>query len=153
MEAFTHAQTILREPAMGKVWYSRDDDRAEYNKYFKGNVKTNLFPETSGFAHLHETWQMLCDAGPHSNVTSLGISSSTTTSDTHRLWMLNFFETDRKKLAENLLLLIMCSLEMFKHTYNMFHSRLSSHPKLLRNLTAHLTSFSQLRDTYAPKQD
>ncbi len=149
MEAFTHAQKILREPATGKVWFSRDEDLAEYNKHFKGNIKANLFPENAGFAHLHEIWKMLCDAGPHSNVTSLGISSSTADSSTHRSWTLDFFETDPKELSGNLLLLIMCSLDMFKHTYNMFHDRLTLHPQLLPRLKAHLISFSQLqRSTY-----
>jgi hypothetical protein len=152
MEAFTHAQKILREPATGKVWFSRDEDPAEYNKHFKGNVKINLFPEGAGFAHLHEIWKMLCDAGPHSTVTSLGISSSTADSGTQRFWMLDFFETDRKELSGNLLLLIMCSLDMFKHTYNMFHDRLTLHPQLLPRLKAHLTSFYQLQAKYVPRQ-
>jgi hypothetical protein len=95
---------------------------------------------------------ILCYAGPHSKVTSLGISSSTTTSDTHGYWALNFLETDPEALAESLLLMIMCSLEMFKHTFNMFHDRLSLYPQLLSNLTAHLVSFAQLKERYAPQQ-
>ena len=95
---------------------------------------------------------MLCDAGPHSNVTSLGISSSTEESGTQRFWTLDFFETDRKELRGNLLLLIMCSLDMFKHTYNMFHDRLALQPQLLPGLKAHLVSFSQLQQKYVPRQ-
>jgi hypothetical protein len=44
--------------------------------------------------------------------------------------------------------MIMCSLDMFKHTYNVLHQRLSSDPKLLKRLHSYLGRYSQLKDNY-----
>lgn len=145
LEAFTQAQKIIREPALDKVWLGRDENRAEYDKYFKHKVKDNLFPASSGFDQLHGVWKMLCDAGAHSNVTSLGISSSIRASDGDVLWNLDFFEVDQGEVTKNLLLMVMCQLEMFKHTYNVFHERLSLQPHILENLRSHLAQFAKLK--------
>lgn len=152
IESFIQAQKILRQPELGTVWLSRDEERTEYNKHFKGNFKANMFPEYSGFAHLHGIWEMLCDAGPHPNVTSVGISSSTTTSETDVLWKLEFFEVDQGEITKNILLMIQCGLDMFKSTYSSFHGRLSKEPEMLKRLTAQLVEYSQLRAKYFKKQ-
>ena len=47
-------------------------------------------------------------------------------------WQLNFFEVDFGELSKNLLLLLKCSLEMLKFTFNAFHNRLSQHPTLIK---------------------
>ncbi len=148
MEAFTQAQKIIREPSLGNIWLNREENRAEYDKYFKGRVKDNLFPASSGLAQLHVVWEMLCNAGAHSNVTSLGISSSIKASDGDVLWKLEFFEVDQGEVTKNLLLMIMCQLEMFKHTFNVFHERLSLHPHMLQNLQLHLARFAELNKHY-----
>lgn len=148
IESFVQAQKILRQPELGKVWQSRDQDRKEYNKHFKADFRTNMFPEHSGFEHLHKIWAMLCDAGPHPNVTSIGISSSTTTSNTDVLWRLEFFEVDEGEISKNVLLMIQSALDMFKTTYSSFHERLSQEPEMLRTLTAHLVGYSRLRAKY-----
>lgn len=153
IESFVQAQKILRQPELGIVWLSRDSNIAEYNRHFKEKFKASLFPDNSGLAHLHGIWQMLCDAGPHPNVTSLGISSTTTTSDTDVLWRLEFFEVDQGEITKNILLLIMCALDMFKSTYSSFHDRLSNEPEMLKRLTAHLVEFSQLRTKYFRNQN
>jgi hypothetical protein len=150
IEAFAQAQKIVRVPALSKVWLNRDEDLAEYNKYFKAKIKDNLFPDSSGFPRLHAIWKMLCDAGPHANVTSVGVSSSTTSSDTNVHWQLEFFEVKLEEITKNLLLMMMCQLEMFKHTYNVFHERLSLHPDMLANLHSHLVDFAKLKAKYIP---
>lgn len=83
------------------------------NKHFEANFKGNLFPDTSGFVHLHAIWQMLCDAGPHPSITSLEVASCITESKQEVSWALNFFEVGPDELTKNFLLMIMCSLEMF----------------------------------------
>lgn len=148
LESFVHAQKIMREPMLGSVWLARDSERPEYDKHFKANFKANLFPPSSGFAHLHGVWQMLCDTGPHPNVNSLGISSSITESHVDVNWAVEFFEVSEAELASNFILMVMCSLEMFKHTYNVFHERLSSDPNILRRLHSHLARYAQLKANY-----
>ena len=148
IESFVQAQKILRQPELGMVWLSRDENRTEYNKFFKSNFKANMFPEQSGFAHLHHIWEMLCDAGPHPNVTSIGVSSSTTTIDADVLWRLEFFEIDHGEITKNILLMIQCGLDMYKSTYSSFHERLSMEPEILKKLTNQLVEFSQLRTKY-----
>jgi len=148
IESFVQAQKILRQPELGMVWLFRDKERAEYNKHFKEKLKSNLFPENSGYAHLHGIWEMLCDAGPHPNVTSPGISSSTSTTETDVLWGLEFFEVNRGEISKNILWMIQCWLDMFKSTYNSFYERLSKEPDILKKYTAQLAEFSQLRAKY-----
>jgi hypothetical protein len=150
LESFVQAQKILREPSLAGVWLCRDDDRAEYNKHFKANFKANLFPDISGFAHLHGIWQMLCDAGPHPSVTSIGVSSSITESQQDVSWALNFFEVQPEELTKNMLLMIMVSLEMYKFTYNGFHERLSANTNRLTRLHSHLNRFQELKRRYGP---
>ena len=148
IESFVHAQKILKEPGLIKVWLSRDSDRAEYDRYFKANFKANLFPKDSGFEHLHSLWQMLCEVGPHPNVNSLGLSSSVTTTASEAFWRLEFFETGQDEIAKNLLLMIQCALEMFKSTYSSFHEQLSSNPALLKRLTNGLVDLGLLKRKY-----
>jgi hypothetical protein len=152
IESFAQAQKILREPHLDKVWCRRDEDRAEYDKHFKKDRKKNLFPDSGGFTQLHALWTMLCDTGPHPNVTSVGISSSTTALDTSVVWSLDFFEVDQRAIAENLLIMLTGDLEMFKHTYAAFHERLSLHPQFLPELHSQLQAVEQLKKKYAPRQ-
>ena len=130
------------------VWLSRDQDRPEYDKHFKAKFRANMFPEHSGFEHLHKIWEMLCDAGPHPNVTSIGISSSMTTLDTDVTWRLESFEVNQSEIAKNILLMVQCALDMFKSTYSSFHERLAHQPEMLKTLTAHLAEFSRLKAKY-----
>ncbi len=150
LESFAQAQKISREPNLGAVWLCRDDDRIEYNKHFKANFKASLFPDISGFAHLHAIWQMLCDAGPHPSVTSIGVASSITESQQDVSWALNFFEVRPDELTKNFLLMIMVSLEMYKFTYNSFHERLSLKTDRLKRFHSHLVRFQELRNLYGP---
>ena len=152
IESFAQAQKIMREPVLSRVWLSRDEDRQGYNKHFKANLKNNLFPVACGFAHLHRIWQMLCDAGPHPNLTSIGISSSFADAGSDINWQLNFFEVNFEELSKNLLLLLKCSLEMLKFTFNAFHSKLSQHPTLLSKTTSHLARYEVMMRKYGPKQ-
>lgn len=145
IEAFAQAQKIVREPALSRVWLNRDEDLPEYNKHFKAKIKDNLFPDSSGLARLHGIWKMLCDAGPHANVTSVGVSSSTRSSDKDVHWKLEFFEAKPEEITKNLLLMVMCQLEMFKHTYNVFHERLSSDPDMLTDLHSQLADFRKVK--------
>ena len=150
LESFVQAQKILREPALGIVWLGRDDDQKEYNKHFKANFKANLFPETSGLQHLHVIWQMLCDAGPHPSVTSIGVSSTITKSQQDMKWAFNFFEVQPEELTKNLLFMLRVSLELYKVTYSSFHERLSADTERLKRLHSHLNQFHELKRLYGP---
>ncbi|MGH9616216.1 MAG: hypothetical protein ACRD28_05680 [Acidobacteriaceae bacterium] len=148
IESFVQAQKIIREPHLAKVWVSRDEDVVEYNKYFKAKRKENLFPQELGYAYLNGVWEMLCEAGPHPNVTSIGVSSSISTTETHATWNLNYFQVDRNEAAANLLLMTSCVLEMFKFTYSAFHTSMSSRSNLLSKLTSDLEENSRLKEKY-----
>jgi len=150
LESFVQAQKILREPNLGPIWLSRNEDQKEYNKYFKADFKANLFPENSGYSNLHGLWQMLCDAGPHPSVTSIGVSSSITESQHDVQWALNFFEVNPEELTKNFLLMLMLSTEMYKFTCSSFHERLSTNPDRLKRLHSHLVRLQELKMRYAP---
>jgi hypothetical protein len=67
-------------------------------------------------------------------------------------WELEFFEVDPGEITKNLLLMIKCELDMFKHSYSAFHERLSLRPHLLTNLQSQLVDFAKLGQKYAPKE-
>jgi hypothetical protein len=147
LESFVQAQKILREPALGVVWLSRDDDRKAYNQHFRA---ANLFPETSGLQNLHGIWKMLCDAGPHPSVTSVGVSSTITKTQQEMRWSLDFFEVRPEELTKNLLFMLSISLELYKFTYSSFHERLSENTERLKRLHSHLIRFQELKRLYGP---
>lgn len=149
IESFVHAQRILREPTLSRVWCMREEEPEEYNEHFKANFKANMFPESSGFAPLHSVWKMLCDAGPHPNSTSVGLSSSISDLGTNVQWQLEFFTVDLREISNNLLMMIKCELEMFKCTYAAFHEQLSLQPHLLQGMYSHLAECAKLMRKYA----
>jgi hypothetical protein len=150
LESFVHAQKIMREPALGAVWLCRDDNQREYERHFKRKLKDNLFPETSGLQNLHGIWKMLCDAGPHPSVTSVGVSSTITETQQEMRWSLDFFEVRQAELNKNLLFMLSISLELYKFTYSSFHERLSANPERLKRLYSHLNRFQELKSLYGP---
>lgn len=150
MESFVHAQKILREPTLSRVWCMREEEPEIYNKHFKANFKANMFPESSGFSTLHAVWKMLCDAGPHPNSTAVGLSSTIFDLGTDVQWQLEFFTVDPREISKNLLMMIKCEVEMFKCTYASFQEDLSAQPGLLQQIHCHLDECAKLLRKYAP---
>jgi hypothetical protein len=148
IESFAQAHKIMREPELGSVWLAREENRAEYDKHFRFNFKDNMFPENSGFDQLHRIWKLLCDAGPHPNVNSLGISSSTKISGNEVNWRLEFFEVDQREITSNILMMLQCGLGMLISTHTAFHERLSKEPEMLSKVRAIGVEFSRLRAKY-----
>jgi hypothetical protein len=148
IEAFVHAQAILRQPELSTIWLCRDDDPVSYSKHFKENFKRNMFPDDSGFGHLHNVWKLLCDAGPHPSVTSIGVSSSIIESERDVTWNLDFFQTDPGEIAKDILLLINVGIDIFKPTYSSFHAVMSLNPALLVRLNSAIVDYSGLRAKY-----
>jgi hypothetical protein len=93
---------------------------------------------------------MLCDAGPHPSVTSVGVSSTITESQQEMRWSLDFFEVRPEELTKNLLFMLSVSLELYKFTYSSFHERLSANTECLKRLHSHLNRFQELKRLYGP---
>src|SRR5437870_2836028 len=67
---------IHREPHLGIVWRSKEDDAHAMKKWraaFDSYKETTLFPAEHGLAELHEYYRAFSEGGTHASVTSMGL--------------------------------------------------------------------------------
>jgi hypothetical protein len=130
IEAVAHAHKIFKEPkTAGAAWTEKHQGKTQkgvYNKFFEEKKKENLFPDdVPGLRHLHVYYAQFCELATHTSVTSIGKSFEDMSEAGILRWGFHYFETNPRRLAGFLSVLLQVSAHMEEVFYSCFETQLN----------------------------
>jgi len=102
METVATAHRIHGEPNLARVWQDRTDGPAQKKAYkvaFEPDGKKSLFIATPALKELYVHYQRYSDWGTHPSTAAIAIRHSIHATEKGQHWMLNYLESDPKRIA------------------------------------------------------
>ena len=144
VESAVHAYRIKEDPLLATVWLQKDDatSRKAYAKAFEKEKKTCLF---QGLADLHDYYTKFSEWS-HTTITSLAFKSEWKESGGDVNLLLQYFETDPKRLRLFITFALGASSAMENTFFRSFSRRLELDVSLLRRRHQIHTMLHRLRE-------
>lgn len=134
IELVTFGLKVMREPHLAQVWIDQERGDAEkkaFDKAFKDQKKKSMFPSSQGLEKLHHYYSQYSGMGTHASVSAMSWRFRVKDVPHGQQWILDYLETDSKKIGLALFSMLDASHEMEKAFFCCFRDRLQFDHRLV----------------------